>query len=52
MAVLTGSMSLGQSLPNLEGIATAGGSAEAIFEVIDTVSVLEVRANFDEFNVI
>ena len=50
MAVLTGSMSLGQSLPNLEGIATAGGSAEAIFEVIDTVSASKVRATFQEVN--
>ena len=29
---------MGQCLPNLEGIATAGGSADAIFEVIDSVS--------------
>ncbi|KAI0228611.1 ATP-dependent translocase ABCB1 [Lamellibrachia satsuma] len=36
MVILAGSMSLGQSLPNLEGIATAGGSAQAIFEIIDT----------------
>ncbi|KAI0228610.1 ATP-dependent translocase ABCB1, partial [Lamellibrachia satsuma] len=36
MVILAGSVSLGQSLPNLEGIATAGGSAQAIFEIIDT----------------
>ena len=41
MAILAGCISLGQSLPNLEGIATAGGSAEAIYEVIDAVSVLK-----------
>ncbi|KAI0240736.1 ATP-dependent translocase ABCB1, partial [Lamellibrachia satsuma] len=36
MVILSGSVALGQCLPNLEGIATAGGSAQAIFEVIDT----------------
>ena len=36
---------MGQCLPNLEGIATAGGSADAIFEVIDSVSAYEVYDN-------
>ena len=42
MAILAGCISLGQSLPNLEGIATAGGSAEAIYEVIDAVSAMKI----------
>ncbi|KAI0240732.1 ATP-dependent translocase ABCB1 [Lamellibrachia satsuma] len=45
MVILAGSMSLGQSLPNLEGIATAGGSAQAIFEVIDTKPQIDSRSD-------
>ena len=42
MTILAGCIYLGQRLPNLEGIATAGGSAEAIYEVIDAVSVIQI----------
>ena len=42
IVIAIGSISMGQCLPNLEGIATAGGSADAIFEVIDSVSAYEV----------
>ena len=44
MVILTGSMSLGQCLPNIEGIMAAGGSAINIYDVIDSVSyvVLDV----------
>ena len=46
MAILAGCISLGQSLPSLEGVATAGGSAEAIYEVIDEVRVMKICEHF------
>ena len=38
MVILTGSMSLGQCLPNIEGIMSAGGSAINVYAIIDSVS--------------
>ncbi|KAI0233434.1 Multidrug resistance protein 2 [Lamellibrachia satsuma] len=36
MVIISAAISLGQSLPNLGGVATAGGSAVTIFQIIDT----------------
>ena len=46
IVIATGSSSMGRCLPNLEGIATAGGSARAIFEVIDVVGAYDVRDKY------
>ena len=40
MGVLIGTMSLGQSIPNLEFISTARGAAAAVWEIIDLVLIL------------
>lgn len=50
MVLITGAKSLGQSLPNLDGIATAGGSAVTIFQVIDTVNMHSVSKIYFRYN--
>ena len=42
MTLLSGAMSLGLTVPYLEGIAVAGGSAQVIFEIIDTVRIFKI----------
>ena len=48
--LITGAKSLGQSLPNLDGVATAGGSAVTIFQVIDTVNMHSVSKIYCRYN--
>ncbi|KAK2159081.1 hypothetical protein NP493_1733g00026 [Ridgeia piscesae] len=46
MVLLAGAMSLGLCLPNLEGMATAGGSAQTIFKIIDTKPHIDSRSEY------
>ena len=50
MVIISGAMSLGQSLPNLDGVATAGGSAVTIFQVIDTVNMHSITKIYPRYN--
>ena len=53
MVIISAAISLGQSLPNLGGVATAGGSAVTIFQIIDTVnmhSIPKIHSRHDNNN--
>lgn len=53
MVIISAAISLGQSLPNLGGVATAGGSAVTIFQIIDTVnmhSITKIYSRHDNNN--
>ena len=53
MVIISAAISLGQSLPNLSGVATAGGSAVTIFQIIDTVnmhSITKIYSRHDNNN--
>ena len=39
LVLLSSAVQFGMCLPHIEGISTAGGSAQTIFEIIDTVSI-------------
>ena len=39
LVLLSSAIQFGMCLPHIEGISTAGGSAQTIFEIIDTVSI-------------
>ena len=39
LVLLSSAVQFGMALPFIEGISTAGGSAQTIFEIIDTVSI-------------
>ncbi|KAK2167990.1 hypothetical protein NP493_1249g00047 [Ridgeia piscesae] len=46
LVLLSSAVQFGMCLPHIEGISTAGGSAQTIFEIIDTKPQIESRSEY------